>query len=103
MKYRIERTDKANDQLYEIINYIADDSGSIEVALSYLDRLEQAIMALGETPHMGSYPRYSILRKQGYRVLIVESHLVFYKADDDAKCVTIYAVVHSRQEYKNLI
>ena len=52
---------------------------------------------------MGSYPRYSILRKQGYRVLIVESHLVFYKADDDAKCVTIYAVVHSRQEYKNLI
>ena len=103
MKYRIERTDKANDQLYEIINYIADDSGSIDVALACLNELEQAIMALSEMPHIGSYPRYSILRRQGYRVLIVASYLVFYKADDEAAIVTIYAVVHSRQEYRNII
>ena len=28
MKYRIQRTDKANDQLYSLIQYIADDSGT---------------------------------------------------------------------------
>ena len=103
MRYQVVRTDKANDQLYEIINYIADDSGSAEIALAYLKKLESAIMKLCDTPHMGSYPRYSILRKQGYRVLIVESHLVFYKADDETQIITIYAVVHSRQEYLNLI
>ena len=103
MKYEIFRTDKANDALYEIIQYIADDSGSVQVALAYLDRLEQAILLLGDAPHMGSQPRYSILRRQGYRVLAVEKHLVFYKVDDAAHHVIIYAVVHSRREYQNLI
>lgn len=103
MKYRILRTDKANDQLYSLIQYIADDSGDIEIALSYLDRLEKAIMHLKEFPYVGVEPRYSILRKQGYRVLIVEKQLVFYKVDEDSQFITIHAVVDSRMEYKNLV
>ena len=103
MKYRILRTDKANDQLYSLIQYIADDSGDIDIALEYLTRLEKAVMRLAEFPYSGTEPRYSILRKQGYRVLIVEKQLIFYKVDDDARTVTIHAVVDGRMEYKNLI
>ena len=33
MKYAILRTDKASDQLHAIIQYIAEDSGSVDVAL----------------------------------------------------------------------
>ena len=54
-------------------------------------------------PLSGSEPRYSILRKQGYRVLVVERHLVFYKVSEKQKIVTIYAVMDGRREYKNLI
>lgn len=103
MKYRILRTDKANDQLYSLIQYIADDSGDIDLALRYLDRLENVVMRLQEFPYSGVEPRYSILRKQGYRVLIVDKQLIFYKVDDDAQTVTIHAVVDGRMEYKNLI
>lgn len=103
MKYKIIRTDKADEQLREIIFYIADDSGSVDIALNYLDKIEVAIRRLEESPMSGSIPRYSILRKQGYRVLIIERHLVFYKVNEDEKIVTIYAVVDSRREYKNLI
>ena len=103
MKYRILRTDKANDQLYSILQYIAEDSGSVDLALKYLDVLEAEIRKLETTPHMGSRPRYSILRKQGYRVLIIRRHLVFYKSDDEKQEVIIYAVVYSRQQYLNLI
>ena len=103
MKYRILRTDKANDQLYSILQYIAEDSGSVELALKYLDVLEAEIRKLETTPHIGSRPRYSILRKQGYRVLIIRRHLVFYKSDDEKQEVIIYAVVDSRQQYLNLI
>ena len=103
MSYAILRTDKASDQLYAIIQYIAESSGSVDVALSYLDTLEREISRLATTPHMGSYPRYSILRKQGYRVLIVERHLVFYKVNEDAQQVIVYAVVDARQHYLNLI
>ncbi len=103
MNYAILRTDKASDQLYSIIQYIAEDSGSIDTALRYLDAIEAAVSRLSTSPHMGSYPRYSILRRQGYRVLIVQRHLIFYKVDDARREVVIYAVVDARQHYVNLI
>lgn len=103
MKYKIIRTDKADEQLREIIFYIADDSGSTDIALNYLDKIETAIRRLEEFLMSGSIPRYSILRKQGYRALIAERHLVFYKVNEDEKVVTIYAIVDGRREYRNLI
>ena len=103
MKYAILRTDKASDQLFALIQYIAESSGSIDVALNYLDVLEAEIRKLASTPHMGSYPRYSTLRKQGFRVLIVQRHLIFYKVNDVKQQVIIYAVVDARQHYVNLI
>lgn len=101
--YSIIRTEKADNQLRDILFYIADDSGEVENALKFLDKLESAIMRLAEFPDSGSIPRYSILRKQGFRVLIVERHLIFYKTDHLSKKVIIYAVVDGRQEYINLI
>lgn len=103
MKYNIIRTDKLEEQLREIIFYIADDSGSIDIALNYLNKIEKAIKCLEDFPMSGSIPRYSILRKQGYRVLIVERHLIFYKINEDKKEVIIYVIVDGRREYKNLI
>ena len=103
MKYKVIRTDKADEQLREIIFYIADDSGSIDIALNYLDKIETAIKRLEDFPNSGSIPRYSVLRKQDYRVLIVERHLVFYKVNDKEHVVTIYAVLDGRREYKNLL
>ncbi len=103
MKYRIVRTDKADEQLREIIFYIANDSGSIDIALNYLDKMEKAINSLEDFPMSGGIPRYSVLKKQGFRVLAVERHLVFYKIYEDRKEVIIYAVVDGRREYRNLI
>ncbi len=103
MKYKIIRTDKADEQLREVIFYIAEDSGSIDIALNYLNKIEKAINSLAGFPMSGSIPRYSILKKQGFRVLIVERHLVFYKINEDKKEVVIYAVVDGRREYRNLI
>ncbi len=103
MKYKILRTDKAEEQLREIVFYIADDTGSVDIALEYLDRIEAAINRLDEFPHSGSIPRYSILKKQGYRVVIADRHLVFYKVNEDDQTVIIYAIVDGRREYRNLI
>ena len=82
MSYQILRTDKADEQLRDIIFYIADDSGSVDIALNYLGKIEKAINNLKDFPYSGSVPHYATLRRQGYRVLIVERHLVFYKINE---------------------
>ena len=102
MSYNILRTDKANDQLFDVIQYIADNAGA-NIALQYLDKLEAAVMNLADFPYSGTVPRYSILKKQGYRVLIMERHLIFYKVDEEKQTVMIHAVVDGRQEYRNLV
>ena len=102
MKYAIFRTDTADAGIRKIILYIAENFGS-EVALEKLDYIESSIMAFEDDPYLGVDPRYPILKRQGYKVLILEKDLVFYKVDDEEHKVVIYAVVDSRQDYLNII
>ena len=103
MSCSVLRTDKAEEQIRDILFYIAEDSGSVEIALNYLDKLEKAVTNLALFPYTGVKPRYSTLRKQGYLVLVVERYLIFYKVNDEEKTVTVYAVVDGRREYQKLI
>ena len=102
MKYKVERTDTADSLIRKIVLCIAENFGS-DVALEKLDYLEEAIMNLGDNPYIGVQPRYNVLKRQGYLVLILEKDLVFYKVDDDKKVVTVYAVVDQRQDCLSII
>ena len=78
---------------------------TLTIILSHLklDDIEKRILQLGEDPYIGTNPRYSILRRQGYKVLILEKNLVFYKIDEVNKQVVVYAVIDQRQDYLNII
>ncbi len=102
MEYKVIRTDKADELIHGIILYVAEQFGN-DVALEKLDELEKAILSLGENPFLGTRPRYTILRRQGYFVLITKKDLVFYKVNEQEKIVTIYAVIDQRQDYLNII
>ena len=102
MKYEVIRTDTADAGIRKIILYIAQNFGNT-VALEKLDEIEKRILQLGEDPYIGTNPRYSILRRQGYKVLILEKNLVFYKIDVVNKQVVVYAVIDQRQDYLNII
>lgn len=102
MKYNIVRTDTADAGLRKIILYIAQNFGN-DVALKKLDEIEDRIQQLGANPDLGINPRYLVLKRQGYKVLVLEKDLVFYKVNEARKEVTIYAVVDRRQDYLNII
>ena len=102
MKYNIVRTDTADAGLRKIILYIAQNFGN-DVALKKLDEIEDRIQQLGDNPDLGINPRYLVLKRQGYKVLVLEKDLVFYKINEARKEVTIYAVVDQRQDYLNII
>ena len=102
MKYNIVRTDTADAGLRKIILYIAQSFGN-DVALKKLDEIEDRIQQLGDNPDLGINPRYLVLKRQGYKVLVLEKDLVFYKVNEARKEVIIYAVVDQRQDYLNII
>ena len=102
MKYRVVKTDTADSLIRNIILYIAEKFGN-DVALEKLEELEEAILQLGVNPNTGTDPRYTVLKRQGYKVLILKKDLVFYKIDEIRKEVVIYAVVDQRQDYLSII
>ena len=102
MKYKVERTDTADSLIRKIVLFVAENFGN-DVALEKLNHLEASIMSLADNPYIGVEPRYNVLKRQGYLVLILEKNLVFYKVDDKKKTVTIYAVVDQRQDYLSII
>ena len=103
MEYKIYKTDKFESSLSDIIFYIANDACDIKVALKYLEKIEKRIDILKKFPLFGVVPRQTILKKQGFRVLTVERHLIFYKVEDSKKRIILYNIVDARRNYINLI
>lgn len=102
MKYHIVRTDTADAGIRKIILYVAQSFGNT-VALEKLDEIENSLLGLADNPYIGTAPRYSVLKRQGYKVLTLKKDLIFYKVDETKKEVIIYAVVDQRQDYLNII
>lgn len=102
MKYKVIRTDTADAGIRKIILYVAQNFGN-DAALKKLDAIEKRILELGDDPYIGTEPGYLVLKRQGYKVLILEKDLVFYKIDEENKAVVIYAVADQRQDYLNII
>lgn len=55
--------------------------------------MEKGILALADNPDIGIDPRYPVLKRQGYKVLILEKDLVFYKVNESQKEIIIYAKI----------
>lgn len=102
MKYRIVRTDTADAGIRKIILYVAQNFGN-NVALEQLDEIESRISSLADDPYIGAESRYPVLKRQGYKILILKKDLVFYKVNEADREVVIYAVVDQRQDYLNII
>lgn len=100
--YTVYRTETADSCLRKIILFIAEKFGN-KIALERLDRTEKEMSVLTENPHAGIDPRYMVLRRQGYKVLILEKDLVFYKINETKKIVTVYAIVDQRQDYLRIL
>lgn len=102
MNYKVVRTETADAQIRKIILYVAENFGR-EVALEKLEELERNLLDLGKYPQKCVELRYPVLKRQGYKVLVLEKNLVFYKINEEKQEATIYAVVDHRPDYLNII
>ena len=102
MQYKIVRSELADNQIRSIILYIAESFG-VDIALDKLDELEQEIRLLADKPYLGMLPHDATLRRCGYRVLILEKNLLFYKVNETDKIIEIHAVVDQKMDYVRIL
>ena len=100
--YTLLRTDTADTCLTNIILYIAEKFGN-DTALEKLGEIEQSINNLADNPYIGMDPKYMVLKRQDFKVLVLEKNLVFYKIDESKIVVTVYAGTDHRQDYMTIL
>jgi plasmid stabilization system protein ParE len=98
-KYTLRYLLVAQGDLVEIFDYIAQDSANR--ALLFVEKLDKRIGLLEQHPLLGRVPRHPKLREYGYRVLIVESYLVFYITR--GQTIEIHRVIHGSRNLDHLI
>jgi len=89
----------AQEDLISIYDFIAQDS--VNRALSFIEKLDERIALLEQHPLLGRIPRHQKLREYGYRVLVVESYLVFYIVRGQE--IEVHRVVHGSRSLDHLI
>ena len=97
-KYRIEYLKVAQDDLFEIIDYIKKDNPT--AAADFIDGIDSTITKLSTFPELGKVPRDDRLRLLGYRILIFGNYLVFYVVKD--YIVEIRRIIHGKRRYEFL-
>ncbi len=98
-RYGIRYLPIVQDDLITIYDWIAQDSPAR--AASFVEKIDKRIGALVHSPHFGRIPRHPRLKEYGYRVLILDSYLVFYIIRGHA--VEIHRVVHGSRDLAHLI
>lgn len=98
-RFHLRYLPSAQEDLLSILDWIAEDSP--KRALSFVAELDDRIGGLEQHPLLGRIPRYQRLREYGYRVLIVESYLVFYVIR--GRTIEIHRVVHGSRNLDHLL
>jgi len=98
-KYQIRLLKIAEEDINEIISFIANDN--LDAAKSLADKIEKDLKLLSENPYLGRVPRDEEIKNLGYRFLIVQTYIVFYTIEDTS--ILVHRILHQARNYKSLL
>lgn len=96
-KNKIKYTPVAVDDMDEIFSYISKDN--VAAAEALLEKITAGISRLAEFPNMGSVlsnEEYTLV-KGGYRFIVIQPYLVFYRIIDHS--IIVHRILHGRRDY----
>ena len=98
-RYALRYLPVAVDDLTSIFDWIAGDSPAN--AEAFIEKLDQRIGSLKVHPFLGRIPPDDQLKNSGYRVLVINSYLVFYIVH--CKTIEIHRVLHGSRNLDGII
>ncbi|MEO8233396.1 MAG: type II toxin-antitoxin system RelE/ParE family toxin [Ignavibacteriota bacterium] len=97
--YQIRFLKIAEEDFSEIINFIAADN--VKAANDIADKIEEDLLLLSENPLLGRIPRDEEIKNLGYRYLIVQNYIIFYKIEVNS--ILVHRILHQARNYKSIL
>ena len=101
--YKVDVSKDAENDLLDIVRYIASEFSAPITALNMMELLEEAMTSLSKTPQRVPLVRDDRLAQIGYRHLGIKSYLVFFKIDEKNKMVNVARILYARRDWKRIL
>jgi len=98
-KYQIRFLRVADEDLTEIISFIASDNPTAANAIA--DKIEKNIELLSENSILSRIPRDEDIKNLGYRYIIIQNYIVFYTIEE--RTILIHRILHGARNYKTIL
>ena len=102
MAYSIDITDKAHDDLNEILSYIAETLCAPMAASNLAESIEECYDILKVNPLIYPLSNMPKLAKKKIRRIPVKNYLIIFKVDEAMDIVHILRVVYGARNYIDL-
>lgn len=103
MAYKILGTERARQDLSDIVGYIATSLENPSAAASFLDEVKSCYDDLAQFPLMFGACHDPRLKALGYRKAGIKNYIMIYKVSGPTETVFIMRFFHGRQDYEKLL
>ena len=102
MTFKTIITRKFENDLDSVISYISIKLSNPVAAKNLLNKTEEAIKILSDSPLV--FPIYnSLIKEKEYRFLTVGNYIIFYRIDEAAKTVYVARFLYSGQNIEKIL
>jgi len=96
--YTIKITTQAEEQLQEIVKYIASELKAPKDALRLLNEMERSISSLSQFPQRVALTEEEPWRTCGVRKMPVKNFLIYFWINEENNKVQVTAVIYGKRE-----
>ena len=101
--YSIYVSDSFQKDLMQIIYYINHSFSAPFTAANFLEIIENTLYDLTLMPHRYVLVSDPYLGKKGFRKCIIKKYILFFTIDEDSKSIHVHRILHSRQNWMNIL
>jgi len=103
VKYRVDVSDPAEEDIRDILRYISSQLSAPITALKMVDTIESALTKLANMPESHPLVRDDRLTSMGYRRLEVKNYTAFFTINEKEKIVDVERILYARRDWANLL
>ena len=101
-QYSLEFLPSAMNDITEIVSSFVM-AGSKQGAIRIKNKINKAAEQISNFPYSGVSVPEPKMSKQGFRMIVVEKYLMFYRIFEDEKKIIIYRVLNGKRNYPALM
>lgn len=98
MKYSVNITEEAKQDLYAVFLYILENSCSLDIAKRRVDEPEKSIVSLETMPYRHQALFSNDKSREKIRVFHTLAYAIIYEIDEVQNCINVLAIFSDKQK-----